>query len=75
MSDLPELVGAAEVAEILGVSGRRVLQLRAHADFPVPAAVLVGATVWIKSDIEAYASARAERVARHDPTPKRRATA
>lgn len=43
---LPELVGAAEVAEILGVSRQRVHQLVHAKTIPSPLAVLRGGFVW-----------------------------
>lgn len=47
MSQVPELMGTAEVAALLGVSRQRVLQLLADdTTFPPPAAVLKMGKVW-----------------------------
>ena len=58
-----ELLSAAQVAEILGVSPRRVTQLAEdRADFPAPAVVSrgqrrrVATRLWRASDIEAWAA-------------------
>ncbi len=50
-----ELVGAAEIAEMLGVSRQRVDQLAQHDDFPKPAAVLATGRIWERDDIERWA--------------------
>ena len=57
---LPELVGAAEAAEILEISSTNLAhhrsKLRAAGDdsFPVPAAELRMGPIWVKRDIERY---------------------
>lgn len=61
---MEELVGAAEVAEILGVSRQRVTQLVARPDFPAPVAVLAMGKVWARDDVEAWAEARERRLGR-----------
>lgn len=49
------LMGATEVAEFLGVSRQRVLELRRdHAEFPQPLEQLRSGPVWDKSDIESF---------------------
>jgi predicted DNA-binding transcriptional regulator AlpA len=56
------LVGAAEVARILGVSRQRVAQLVVSApDFPRPEVELAGGRVWSRRDIEAWAAAHPDR--------------
>jgi predicted DNA-binding transcriptional regulator AlpA len=56
------LVGAAEIAEMLGVSRQRVAQLMtAHDDFPQPEVELAGGRVWSRTAIEAWISAHPER--------------
>jgi hypothetical protein len=50
MHPLP-LVGAAEVAEILGVSQARVHRLARHPDFPEPRYALAAGKLWEVSDI------------------------
>lgn len=50
-----ELMGAAEVAELLGVTRQRVNQLATDApDFPEPIAVLQAGRIWRSKDIEAW---------------------
>jgi prophage regulatory protein len=52
----PKLVGAAEIAEMLGgLSRQRVYQLTAKSDFPAPIAVLSNGKVWAYEDVKAYA--------------------
>ena len=51
-----DLVGVAEIVEMLGVSRQRVDQLvRAYEDFPKPVAELVAGRIWMKADIENWA--------------------
>jgi predicted DNA-binding transcriptional regulator AlpA len=59
MVDVTQLVGAAEIAERLGMADNRsVHQLRRrHADFPEPVATLKQALVWSWPDIERWAKA------------------
>lgn len=59
-----QLVGAAEVAEILGVSRQRVTQLTSRDDFPTPAAVLAMGKVWLRDDVQQWADERDERLGR-----------
>jgi predicted DNA-binding transcriptional regulator AlpA len=51
------LVGAAEIARLLGVSRQRVQQLASEPDFPQPDAVLAMGKVWRKADILEWARA------------------
>jgi len=54
--DPTTLVGAAEIAERLGIERRSVHQLRhRHADFPAPVAVLRQAMIWSWPEVEAWA--------------------
>lgn len=54
--EVKNLVGAAEIAERLGIARQSVHQLRArHPDFPQPVAVLKQAMVWDWADVEAWA--------------------
>jgi prophage regulatory protein len=41
-----DLMGAQEVAELLGVSRQRVHQLAERPDFPAPVAVLAAGKIW-----------------------------
>lgn len=56
------LVGAYEVAQILGVSRQRVTQLAARDDFPAPVAILAAGKIWDTEEIEEWQSKRAKRL-------------
>lgn len=49
-----DLLGVAEIADLLGVTRQRAWQLSRHADFPVPAAVLTAGTIWWGKDVRAW---------------------
>jgi hypothetical protein len=51
----PFFVGAAEIAELLGVSRQRVDQLTRRSDFPLPVAELVSGRVWVRVVVERWA--------------------
>jgi hypothetical protein len=52
---LPDLVSAAEAAELLQVSVERLQQLAAgHRDFPAPAYELAAATLWLRPAIVTF---------------------
>ncbi|HUR17629.1 MAG TPA: hypothetical protein VMZ51_01675 [Acidimicrobiales bacterium] len=56
------LVGAAEVAAILGVSRQRVAQLvTSTLDFPSPEVELSAGRIWAREAIERWAADHAER--------------
>lgn len=55
----PELMGVAEIAELLGVSRQRVHQLRKVAGFPAPIAELSAGAIWERKAVEAWARASA----------------
>ena len=66
MSD--QLVGAAEVARILGVSRQRVTQLAAEAaDFPPSQAVIGAGRTWDRNTIERWAASHPDRGATYRP--------
>jgi prophage regulatory protein len=47
------LVGAAEIAELLGVTRQRVDAIaRTHPDFPKPQAELQAGRVWLRTEVE-----------------------
>ncbi|HCB06273.1 MAG TPA: DNA-binding protein [Nocardioides sp.] len=50
-----DLVGATEIAEMLGISTQRVSQLAVKETFPVPVAVLAAGRVWLRTDVEKWA--------------------
>lgn len=49
------LMGATEIADLLGVSRQRVQQLAKTEGFPAPHDVLTMGAVWLKVDIERWA--------------------
>lgn len=51
---LPELVGTAEIAEVLGVSKSRVGQLRSNDLFPAPVAELASGPVYTRPSIQRF---------------------
>ena len=57
-------MGAAEGAELIGVSRQRVLQLAHQPGFPEPVAVLRMGKIWRADDIRVWAQER--RVPRND---------
>ncbi len=51
-----ELVGVAEIAELLGVTRQRVDAIaRTHEDFPAPVAEIAAGRIWLRDEIEALA--------------------
>jgi predicted DNA-binding transcriptional regulator AlpA len=50
-----DLVGVAEVADMLGVSRQRVHQLATQQGFPDPIARLSAGLVWRRTDIKRWA--------------------
>ena len=59
--DVPELVGVAEIAALLGRTRQRVQQLTATSDFPAPVQVLTMGKVWRADDIHAWAATHPRR--------------
>jgi hypothetical protein len=57
--DVDDLVGAAEIADRLGVAYVETVHSwrRRHADFPEPVAKLRQALIWSWPDVEAWARA------------------
>ena len=64
MPTLPELVGASEVGQMLGVSRQRVHQLREHATFPAPLVEVAMGPLWDARAIDAFARAWSRRPGR-----------
>jgi len=53
-----ELVGAHEIAELLGISRQRVDAIaRSHDDFPAPVAELAAGRIWKREEIVRWARA------------------
>ena len=61
---LPELVGASEVATMLGVTRQRVHQLREHPAFPAPLVEVAMGPLWDARAVEAFARAWSRRPGR-----------
>jgi len=52
---IPNLVGVAEAAEIMGWDKRRVITYIDRGHFPEPIASLAGGRIWLREDVEEYA--------------------
>ncbi len=52
---VPELVGVAEAADIMGWDKRRVITYIDRGHFPEPIAALAGGRIWLREEVEAYA--------------------
>lgn len=52
---VPDLVGTAEIAELLDVSRQRVHQLVTRPDFPKPIAKLAAGMIWERLDVQRWA--------------------
>ncbi len=56
------VAGIAEIAELLGVSRQRAVQIvRDHADFPDPVAELASGRIWHRPSVEAWITAHPDR--------------
>ena len=54
----PDLVGLAEVAEMLGTSRRQAIRWTQREDFPEPVARLRATRVWKRADVDRWAKRR-----------------
>ncbi len=54
VSNLPELVGLAEIADMAGTTRQRVFQMTANRGFPFPVMELRSGRLWNKAAIESY---------------------
>lgn len=52
---VPNIVGVAEAAEIMGWDKRRVVTYIDRGHFPEPIASLASGRIWLREDVEAYA--------------------
>jgi predicted DNA-binding transcriptional regulator AlpA len=61
--EVSDLLNAAEVAEVLGLSHRTAIATYRgrYADFPSPVIVKGKCVLWLRADIRAWATARATR--------------
>ncbi|MGH9170582.1 MAG: cell division protein SepF [Acidimicrobiales bacterium] len=56
---MAELVGAAEIAQMAGISRQRINELvRSDPSFPTPEAELAAGRIWARQDIERWMAAR-----------------
>jgi hypothetical protein len=53
---IPQVVGVAESAEIMGWDKRRVVTYIDRGSFPEPIVSLASGRIWLREDVEAYAS-------------------
>jgi hypothetical protein len=53
---IPDIVGIAEAAEIMGWDKRRVVTYIDRGHFPEPIAALAGGRIWLREDVEEYAA-------------------
>jgi hypothetical protein len=62
VSNLPELVGLAEIADIAGTTRQRVFQMTANRGFPFPVMELRSGRLWNKAAVETYLGNRRPRI-------------
>lgn len=65
-SDLPRLVGTAEIRKMLNVHRSRVAQLVNSKGFPDPAYQIGRSYAWLASDVEAWARATGREILPYD---------
>ncbi len=53
---IPQVVGVAEAAEILGWDKRRVVTYIDRGSFPEPITALASGRIWLREDVESYAA-------------------
>jgi hypothetical protein len=62
---VPDVVGVAEAAEIMGWDKRRVVTYIDRGSFPEPITSLASGRIWLRDDVQAYAEEwRARRAAK-----------
>ncbi len=61
---IPQVVGVAEAAEILGWDKRRVVTYIDRGSFPEPITALASGRIWLREDVETYAEWHARHSAR-----------
>jgi hypothetical protein len=71
---VPDVVGVAEAAEIMGWDKRRVVTYIDRGSFPEPITSLASGRIWLREDVEAYADGwaarRAAKVGRAQAAPR-----
>jgi len=58
ISNLPELVGLAEIADIAGTTRQRIFQMTANRGFPFPVMELRSGRLWNRAAVESYLETR-----------------
>jgi predicted DNA-binding transcriptional regulator AlpA len=53
---VPQVIGVAEAAEIMGWDKRRVITYIDRGSFPEPLTSLASGRIWLREDVEAYAT-------------------
>lgn len=53
---IPQIVGVAEAADIMGWDKRRVVTYLDRGSFPEPIAALASGRIWLREDVEAFAT-------------------
>ena len=53
---VPQIVGVAEAAEIMGWDKRRVVTYLDRGQFPEPLTSLASGRIWLREDVEQYAA-------------------
>lgn len=69
---VPALAGVAEAAEVIGWDKRRVITYINRGRFPEPVQSLASGRVWLRADVERYATdwrSRRARRGRQPPSP------
>jgi hypothetical protein len=64
---IPQVVGVAEAAEIMGWDKRRVITYIDRGSFPDPLTTLASGRIWLREDVESYARAWRARRAAYTP--------
>jgi hypothetical protein len=62
--DLPDLVGVAEIARLIGVTKQRVSELAGRAGFPRPVASLASGPVWLRPHVSRFVESWSRRPGR-----------
>ncbi len=66
---LPDVVGVAEAAEIMGWDKRRVVTYIDRGSFPEPITALASGRIWLREDVQTYADQWRARRAEKGATP------
>jgi len=67
---VPDVVGVAEAAEIMGWDKRRVVTYIDRGSFPEPITALASGRIWLREDVRAYADEWRSRRAAKATSPR-----